>query len=62
MTDPKKPERRGPGSPGSPDNMKGADKQHSNPDGSTPEHPTVTPKVPTHDTDGGKPEDSKPED
>lgn len=49
MTDPKrKPERRGPTSPGSPDDLKGVEKKHSNPDGATPaELPTVTPRVPT---------------
>ena len=59
-TDPKKqqqqPERRGPASPGSPDNMKGVEKGHSNPDGSKPELPTVTPKVPT---DGNKDTDKE---
>jgi hypothetical protein len=50
MTDSKKkPERRGPESPGSPDNLKGVEKKHTNPDGATPaELPTVTPRVPTH--------------
>lgn len=56
MTDPKKqPDpaaRRGPGSPGSPDDMKGVEKKRSNPDGATPhELPSVTPKVPAVDTD-----------
>ena len=63
MTDPKKkpepkPERRGPTSPGSPDDMKGVEKKQSNPDGATPaELPTVTPRVPTHNTDDGEKED-----
>ena len=43
----KKPARRGPASPGSPSDMKGVEKKHSNPDGATPaELPTVTPRVP----------------
>ena len=57
MSDPKKkkPERRGPTSPGSPDNMKGVEEKQSNPDGATPaELPTVTPHVPTQ-----KPDDEK---
>jgi len=43
----RKQERRGPASPGSPDDMKGIEKKHSNPDGATPaELPTTTPRVP----------------
>ncbi|SFN19656.1 hypothetical protein [Variovorax sp. OV329] len=41
--------RRGPASPGSPSDMKGIEKKHSNPDGTTPhELPTTTPRVPTN--------------
>jgi hypothetical protein len=42
----RKPTRRGPASPGSPDDLKGIEKKHSNPDGTTPEQPTVTPHQP----------------
>ena len=58
MTDKKKPERRGPTSPGSPDDMKGVEKKQSNPDGATPaELPTVTPRVPSKEQDDAQKED-----
>ena len=57
MTDKKTPERRGPASPGSPDDMKGVEKKQTNPHGPTPEQPTVTPRVPTNGQDDGQKED-----
>lgn len=58
MTDKKTPQRRGPASPGSPDDMKGAQKKQSNPDGATPaELPTVTPRIPTKGPDDAQKED-----
>ena len=44
----RKPARRGPASPGSPDDLKGIEQKQSNPDGATPaELPTTSPPAPT---------------
>ena len=57
MTSPskKEPERRGPGSPRSPDNLDGIEQKRSNPDGATP---AEVPTKPAPEPDAKRP--SKP--
>jgi hypothetical protein len=52
----RKPARRGPASPGSPDNLKGIDQKHANPDGTTPaDLPTSKPQAPARTPNPRKP-------